>query len=212
MVRAQRLAGVELVVVLHGLKAASLVAPAHEAVAGADRVIEAPAAWPLEACLDEGIRAAQGDILAKLDDDDLYGPAYLSEALAALEAGRGDVIGKTELYVQLVRERELRLWRPGACHGEQDFVLGGTLVFGRSLGIGFSPPPGEPGRMFGFLRRCAAAGRRIYATSRRHYVHRRFPDAAHHTWRPDPDLFQREGVLIARDVEDDPDHLLRLVS
>ena len=133
--------------------ARSLEAPAREALAAADQVLEAPAAWPLERCLDHGIAAARGEIVAKLDDDDLYGPAYLGEAVAALEAGLGDVVGKTELYVHLAGEGQLLLWRPGASQAEQDYVLGGTLAFRRSLGIGFAPPPGEPGRMFGFLRR-----------------------------------------------------------
>jgi hypothetical protein len=211
MARAQLHAPTELVVVLHGHAARSLEAPARAALAAADQVLEAPASWPLERCLDRGIAAAGGEIVAKLDDDDLYGPAYLGEAVAALEAGLGDVVGKTELYVHLAGQGQLLLWRPGASQAEQDYVLGGTLAFRRSLGIGFTPPPGEPGRMFGFLSRCATAGRRIYATSRRHYIHRRFPQPEHHTWQPPDLLFRHESVVVARDVGSDEAMLLGLV-
>lgn len=211
MVRAQALAPVELVVALHGHPAATLPESARAALAAADRVLEVPADATLDACLDEAVAAARGEILAKIDDDDLYGPAYLGEAVAALAAGLGDIVGKTELYVHLVAERELLLWRPGASHAEQEFVMGGTLVFPRALGVSFRAAPGEAGGMSGFLERCRASGARIYATSRRHHVHRRFPQE-HHTWRPDLDLFRREGVLVRRNVGDNADSLLQLIG
>ena len=212
MIRAQGCAPVELIVVLHGHPAGGLPDPQRAAVADADRAIEAPASWSIDECLDAGIDAARGEILAKVDDDDLYGPGSLGEAVAALAAGKGDVIGKTEIYVHLVAERQLVLWRPGASGCEQDYVMGGTLVFPRSLGIPFRVPASEEPQVPGFLQRCRAAGHSVYATSRRHYVHRRFPQPEHHMWRPDSGLFGREGVVVRRDVGDDADGLLRLVG
>ena len=211
MVRAQAYGPVELAVALHGHPVSTLPEAARAALDATDRVLELPAEASLEACLDEAVAVTRGDILAKIDDDDLYGPAYLVEAVAALAAGLGDVVGKTELYVHLVTERELLLWRPGAAHAEQDYVMGGTLVLPRGLGVSFQAAPGEATGMSGFLERCRAAGGRVYATSRRHHVHRRFRQE-HHTWRPDLDLFRSEGVLIRRDVGDDPSGLLRLVG
>ena len=212
MVRAQAYAPVELVVALHGHPAVTLPEAARAALSAADRVIEAPADATLDECLDEAVAAARGEILAKIDDDDLYGPAYLEEAVAALAAGLGGVVGKTELYVHLLAERELLLWRPGASHAEQDYVMGGTLVFPRALGVGFRAAPGEAAGISGFLDRCRAAGGRVYATSRRHHVHRRFPGPGHHTWRPDLDLFRRDSVVVRRGVGDDAEGLLRLVG
>ena len=49
-----------------------------------------------------------------------YGPAYLDEGVAAFRAGMGEVIGKMEVYVQLVLTGELLIIWPGACHHEQD--------------------------------------------------------------------------------------------
>ena len=79
-----------------------------------------------------------------------------------------------------------------------------------ALDPGFEPIPRHVDTSF--LHACLAVGVRIYATSRRHFVRRRF-DNDHHTWRPDESLFRSEGVTVRRDVMDDsPAGLIRLVS
>src|SRR4051794_14875285 len=164
MVRAQAWAPVELVVALHGHPAANLPESAQAALAAADRVLEVPADATLDACLDEAVAAARGEILAKIDDDDLYGPAYLGEAGGGGRGGArrdpgqdrrrrplrpglsggggGGARGGPRRHSRQDRtlrppraERELLLWRPGASHAEQEFVMGGTLVFPRALGV-----------------------------------------------------------------------------
>jgi glycosyltransferase involved in cell wall biosynthesis len=143
MMRAQTYPGVELVVVLHGLDRAELPDPASEALALADRVLEVPGSVPFGTCLNRGIAASRGEMLAKIDDDDLYGPCYLAEAAAALAAGEGDVVGKMEAYVFLSDERQLLLWRAGASLQRQSGLAGPTLFFPRRLGEapGFRPLP-----------------------------------------------------------------------
>lgn len=213
MVRAQTYPKVELVVVLHGTRGRELPAAARSALRAADRVLEAPAADPLGACLGRGIAASSGAVLAKIDDDDLYGPGYLEEAVAAHAAGQGDVIGKTEAYVYLQAERQLLLWRAGAGGRTQRYLLGSTLLFPRRLGErpGFRPLP--LGVDLAFLDDCEALGCRFYATSRRHLVVRRMAAADHHTWRASADLFRPQGVLVRDGVSDDsPAALLRLIG
>jgi hypothetical protein len=200
MVRAQAHPRVELVVALHGVARAALPAGAARALAAADVVVDAPAAWSLGRCLNEAARAARGDVLAKVDDDDLYGPDYLGEAVGALLAGRGDVVGKTEMYVHLAGTGELILWRPGASEREQDYVMGGTLAFWRELADRPAFEDVSQGEVAGFQERCRALGRRVYATSRRHFVLRRLGGAHGHTWNPDEGLFRREGVVVRRGV------------
>ena len=213
MMRAQTCPGVELVVVLHGTDRSDLQHPACEALALADRVIEAPASAPFGVCLNLGIAASRGEMLAKIDDDDLYGPAYLEEAAAALSAGEGDVVGKMETYVYLADERQLLLWRPGASLQRQPGLAGPTLFFPRRLGLapGFRPLPSAIDR--GFLDDCKALGCHFYSTSRRHYVLRRMPMADHHTWRTGNDYFREDAVILRRNVTDDsPSALLRLIG
>jgi hypothetical protein len=213
MMRAQTYPGVELVVVLHGLDRTALPGPASEALALADRVLEVPASVPFGTCLNLGIATSRGEMLAKIDDDDLYGPAYLAEAAAGLAAGEGDVVGKMETYVFLSDERQLLLWRPGASLQRQTGLAGPTLFFPRRLGEapGFRPLPSAIDR--GFLDDCKAKGCSFYSTSRRHYVLRRMPAANHHTWQTANDYFREDAVVLRRNLTDDsPEALLRIVG
>lgn len=212
MVEAQTYRPLEVIVALHGLRRAGLPPAAHEALAAVGaRVMELPASLPLGSCLDLATAEAAGRFIAKVDDDDLYGPGYLSEAADALLAGRGDVVGKSEMYVYLAQDRELLLWRPGSSNMEQDHLLGGTLTFRRELARspGFTGPGFEMPR---FLEGCRRAGRRIYATSRRHFVLRRLAGQHQHTWHPDHALFRDEGVSIRKGIGPAASDLLPLVS
>jgi glycosyltransferase involved in cell wall biosynthesis len=213
MMAAQTYRRTELVVVLHGHAEASPPSAARTALAiSAARVLAAPAAWTLGECMNAGIEAARGELVAKVDDDDLYGPAYLNEAVAAFRAGMGEVIGKMEVYVQLVLTGELLIIWPGACHHEQDYLAGPTLLLSTALAREVVFRPLAVGCDTAFLEDCRAAGHRLYATSRRHFVERRFA-TSHHTWTADVDWFQRNGVVVRRDVAlDSAPALLRLVA
>lgn len=82
----------------------------------------------LGAKLNHGIAAAAGDVLAKWDDDDWYGPTYLETALAALDdcpAGEGLVLWDCFL-VYLARSGRLLF----SGHGHK---AGPTLCFERAV-------------------------------------------------------------------------------
>ena len=216
MMAAQTYRHLELLLVLNLHTAADLPAEARAALASIDaRVVQAPAAFTLGECLNAGIAATRGELTAKVDDDDVYGPGYLEEAVEALLAGKGDVIGKTEQYVYLAATRELMLWFPGASGNdgqEGSNFSGGTLLFPRRLGL---DPGFQPLRIYEditFLDSCAARGLRLYATSRRHYVRRRL-EQAHHTWHAADAFFRERCLMVRRPVADDsPAGLIRLVS
>src|SRR5699024_1660323 len=64
----------ELVLVTHGFTApADLRARAAEAGVEHLQIIEVDSAQPLGVCLNRGVQAASGDVIAKMDDDDVYG-------------------------------------------------------------------------------------------------------------------------------------------
>jgi hypothetical protein len=147
----------ELVVPLHGWRRTELPEAARQALADAGAtVLEFDAAQLLPEVLTAGAEAAQGSIIAKIDDD-IYGPGYLEEAVQAIVAGKGDVAGKSERYVHPAATRELLLWRPGSSGQEQNYVMGGTVTFRRELarspGFGRAIP-----EMPAFLERCSAMG------------------------------------------------------
>lgn len=58
------------------------------------QVHHVPADRPLGAVLDVGLEAATGELIAKFDDDDLYGTNHLSDLLVALRYSGADVVGR----------------------------------------------------------------------------------------------------------------------
>jgi hypothetical protein len=213
MMRAQAYPRVEVVVILHGVRPSDLPLEGRDALAGADYVLEVPASVPLGTCMNIATAASRGEVLAKIDDDDLYGPAYFEEAVASLRAGKGPVIGKTEFYVYLERERELLLWRPGTSKLDQPELAGGTLLYPRQLGLnpGYRAIPCTIDHYF--LEDCEALGHRSSATSRSSYVLRRMAMTSHHTWQVPDDHFRHEAIVVRRNLADDsPAALLRLVG
>jgi glycosyltransferase involved in cell wall biosynthesis len=202
----------EVVLVLHGLERKALPRPTQRLVEAAARtVLELGPDLPLGTCLNEGIAAARGDILAKMDDDDLYGRRYLSEAVQAMRTHAVPVVGKVEHFVYRVPQRELMLWGPGAAWLEQDFLTGPSLVFEAHLGRtpGFRPVGLAEERYF--AEDCRRKGHRLLATSRRNLVVRRF-SPEHHTWQPSEQVIAARGIVLRRGFDLAPDHILQLAG
>lgn len=62
------------------------------------QILRAPSARNLGTCINLGVAHATGDYVAKMDDDDFYGPSYISDlVLAALESG-ADITGKKATF------------------------------------------------------------------------------------------------------------------
>src|SRR5699024_3316787 len=70
----------ELILVSHGFTVSSNFAR-RAADAGIEnlQILEVDSSESLGECLNRGISAAGGDVVAKMDDDDIYGAHYLSD-------------------------------------------------------------------------------------------------------------------------------------
>src|SRR5699024_12715870 len=85
----------ELVLVAHGFEpAADLRARAKNLAIDNFTIVTASADLTLGACLNLGVEAACGNVIEKMDDDDIYGEHYLSDQLAALRYSHADLVGK----------------------------------------------------------------------------------------------------------------------
>jgi glycosyltransferase involved in cell wall biosynthesis len=67
---------------------------------------DVPAELPLGAVLDRGLDEATGDLVAKMDDDDLYGAGHLADLAVGLRYSGADVIGRWANLTHLV-DRDL---------------------------------------------------------------------------------------------------------
>ncbi|MET8047055.1 MULTISPECIES: glycosyltransferase [unclassified Streptosporangium] len=180
----QRRVRVEVLLGLHGVPAA------HEEVRRALRgcalpvtVVEAEGETPFGEVLNLAASRAEGDYLAKWDDDDWYGPEHLADLLLARAYSGADIVGTAAEFFYLeplnatVRRTDYtsEVW--------SEHVAGGTILLPadtfRDAG-GFPPLP--RGVDAGLLKAAHAAGARIYRTHGLGYVLRRSV-GAEHTWR-----------------------------
>lgn len=200
---AQTHADKELVLVAHGFAPPSdLKARASEAGVEHLQVVEVDSAQSLGACLNRGIEAASGAVIAKMDDDDVYGAHYLSDQLAALRYSNADIVGKQAHYMHL-RGRNIVMCRfPEREHRFTDLVMGPTLVSQREVFRELSFAQRTLGEDTDFQKRAVAAGARIYSADRFNFVQVR--GSHEHTWSVDDEV-----LLANSDVHSfgfNPDH------
>lgn len=65
------------------------------------KVLRAPGNWFLGDCYNAALDAAAGTLVAKMDDDDHYGPQHLSDLVLARGYSSADVVGRTANFVHL---------------------------------------------------------------------------------------------------------------
>ena len=164
----QRGVNPELVLLTHGFNISPERLAELSDASGFHNVVllAAPRDVPLGECLNRCVAAANGEVLAKMDDDDHYGPHYLSDQLHALTYSGADVVGKQAHYMHLETSNAAILRFAEREHRFTDFVMGPTLMGHREV---FTEHPFEHvsvGEDSGFLRAIRAAGRIVYSADR----------------------------------------------
>ncbi|MDZ5471410.1 glycosyltransferase family 2 protein [Bacillus sp. 31A1R] len=147
------------------------------------RVFQLPEETSLGNCLNFGREQARLSYVAKWDDDDYYGSAYLQEALQAFERTNADIIGKRTGYMYFQKTKELRLRFPGYESKRVRIVLGGTIIAKKSVMEEVPFLDRSLGEDVTFQDNARAKGYRIFSTSRYNYTYFRW-DSSDHTWKP----------------------------
>ncbi|WP_413336632.1 glycosyltransferase [Brevibacterium sp. GP-SGM9] len=184
---AQKLENRELILIQHGFGSSPEMLN-HAADLGIENLVllEAPGSDSLGTCLNRGIEAASGDIIAKMDDDDIYGEHYLTDQLAALRYSNADLVGKQAHYLHL-RNRDIVMCRfPEREHRFTDLVMGPTLMGSNELFRRFPFANRTLGEDTDLQRRIVSDGARIYSADRFNFVQVR--DSHSHTWTVDDEL------------------------
>ncbi len=189
----------ELVLVPHGFDLDPVRTAEQAAELGIEHVVVAPAdaALSLGACMNLGVDAASGRYLAKVDDDNDYGPHYLSDLLRAFAYTDAEVVGKWAHYVHLASTDATVLRFAHAEHRFVDLVQGGTLLTPREVArqVRFEDLPRRVDTTF--LEKVRARGGRVYSADRFNFVSRRSAAGAGHTWTiSDDELVNRGGRVV----------------
>lgn len=144
------------------------------------QILEVDSTESLGECLNRGISAAGGDVIAKMDDDDIYGAHYLSDQLAALRYSGADLVGKQAHYLYLT-SRDIVMCRfPEREHRFTDIVMGPTLMSRKDLFSRHRFADRTQGEDTELQQRIVADGARIYSADRFNFVQVRGDHE--HTW------------------------------
>ena len=181
----------ELVIVLHGdhdLAAARALVLPEERIS----MVSMPSHHSLGECLNAGIALSESDYWTKVDDDDLYGPNYLTDIMLARRYMDFDVAGKPPMFAYLESTDEL-FWDPvwaghahlwhAAAESTAALVAGGTITARRDVSesIPFSSLR-RGGSDSDFIRRCYDAGIGVLALDGFNFARYRSRQEGFHTW------------------------------
>jgi hypothetical protein len=197
-VASQRDVQVQLALLAHGfdLEEREVRRRCHDLGIGDVVLLAADRAVPLGTCLNRLAASADAPVVAKLDDDDLYGSHYLADQLHALAYAGADVVGKQAHHVHL-RASDATVLRFGDReHRWTDRVAGPTLVCARDVVVAARFPEVVRGEDTGLLRRVLADGARVYSADRFNFVHVRSGQDGAHTWRISDEEVLATGELL----------------
>ncbi|QAY64850.1 glycosyltransferase [Xylanimonas allomyrinae] len=157
-------------------------------------LLHADADVPLGACLNRLVGVADGEVVAKIDDDDVYGAHYLSDQLDALTYSGADVVGKQAHYMYLSGADATVLRFAEREHRFTEFVMGPTIVACRQIARKVPFAAVSRGEDSEFLRGVVEADGTIYSADRFGFIQVRRSDA--HAW----DITETE-LLASGDVQ-----------
>jgi hypothetical protein len=189
----QRHVELEVALVLHGVDAGSTEVKSAIAAFGHPlTVVDVSADVPFGMALNRGAARTSGRYLAKMDDDDWYGPEHLADMLLARGYSGADLVGCHNEFTFLEQIGVMVRLRADTERPHQQ-VAGGTLFIERSafqeIG-GFRPVHGSEDTHL--QRAIEAAGGKIYRTHGLGYVLRR--SASGHTWNEPIGYFLRRSI------------------
>lgn len=169
------------------------------------KILTFPETVSLGMKLNAVVAAAQGEFVAKMDDDDLYFPNYLQDMVLTFDFSGADLAGKWSFPVWLEGQDKLILRNPEHEHKlNTPYVAGPTFVARKSWLEKLPFEDRSQGEDTDLIRRTVAAGGKIYSADHFNFIQFRAADIGHHTWKADAELFLRSGRQVGgrKDFED----------
>jgi hypothetical protein len=160
-------------------------------------VLRRPSEQTLGSCLNDAMGATDARYVAKFDDDDHYGPEYLSDALRAHAYAGAGVVGKHTYYAHLVADDRTILRFPAYEFTYTSTLAGGTLVIDRNKTGDLRFPDISLGEDRAFIAACHRRGVSTFSADRFNFVQTRSDD---NTWGFSQDDFLRKTVAVGSGI------------
>lgn len=136
--------------------------------------------------------AASGDLVSKVDDDDLYGPHHLADLVMAWRYAQAQLVGRKLALVHFAEEDTLVV-RRFFLEGYRWDAAGGASVIARGDLAAIGGWRSQRRAVdHGLMTRVADAGGLVYTCSGPGYIHVRH--SAGHTWEVDQSRFREKYV------------------
>lgn len=182
----------ELILALHGTQANPEL---RRRIRSSDhlRLLEVPGDLVLGEVLNRASDHASGEVIVKMDDDDLYGPEHLDDLDLALEYSGASVVGKAAAFVYL-EEIDTTIRRmPQGSETSSRTIAGGALAINREALRGVGGWRRSPRSVDQFLfEDVERSGGRLHRTHPFGFILWRSPSG--HTWETSIDYFLRQAV------------------
>jgi len=187
----------ELVLALHGDEFGDV----DLATAGLPRsakTLQVPAQQPLGAVLDAAASASAGALLAKMDDDDAYGPNHVWDLVLAREYSGAQLVSKGLEFVYLAEaDKTVHLHAGrGEDYRTMTFAGGTLLISRRDLARAGGWPPLPRGVDKALIERVLRARGRVYRAHGAEYVMVRRQEG--HAWTAPDDYFMQRAETALR--------------
>jgi hypothetical protein len=208
----------EVIAVLHG--DAFSHADEHRITAALGdkvRVLRRSAEVPLGALLAAASEVAEGDMIVKWDDDDLYSRGHIADLVRTHRYSGATLVGKACEYVYLSGVDVTVQRVQGPREALSTTMAGGTLCIARADLAAIGNWVVAPKRVDSLLiEKVVAAGGNTYRALGFGYMMMRATDPASHTWSVSDDTFlrannpQRRGLATDWAMVDPPEEVLNL--
>lgn len=132
--------------------------------------------YTLGECLNFGIKKASYECIAKMDDDDYYGPNYLTDLMNIFNYTDAQVTGKTSIFVYFEENNTLYI-------NDYKKLIGSTFLFKKEIFPKIKFPSLNLNEDYHFLRDCIKSGIKMYSADKFNYVYIRHCNLKDHTWR-----------------------------
>lgn len=153
--------------------------------------------YSLGKCLNYAIEHSNYPIIAKFDDDDYYGPKYLSDTVKPLQLENVGIVGKACTFVYFTEKQLIGIRNLSKENKYVDRVTGSTLVFKRKLITKISFHDINLGEDIEFCNDCLNMGYKIFSTNRNHYVYIRNRKDKH-TWKMNNDYILKRCTNVSK--------------
>lgn len=140
----------------------------------------------LGACLNLALDRTSTRYVAKVDDDDRYGPSFLEDLMIAHRFAGAGVVGKHSYFAHLSRSDRTILRFPDGEFRYTPYLAGGTLVIDREQTGSLRFPDVSIGEDQGFILASLRRGISTFSADRFNYVQER---GSENTWQASDEAY-----------------------